>query len=97
MSQKKMSQTATPPCMCFTRNRKEITMAFWKLYKNDWFKKKIPNMIALYKEYLFQEWFQSLSKKDQESYLEKQKQSRKQALASLAMISAIAHNSTFGT
>lgn len=47
-------------------------MAFWVLWKEPWFKRNIPDMRVIFDEYLYQEWYNSLSDEDRE-YLNKVK------------------------
>ena len=48
-------------------------MAFWALYGKPWFKRDIPNQIELFKKYLYDEWFHSLSPEEQEQVLEEKR------------------------
>lgn len=43
-------------------------MAFWKIYSKIWFKKNIPNMIIIYKNELFDRWYNSLSEEERITY-----------------------------
>ena len=53
-------------------------MAFWVLYGKPWFKRQFPNMIYLYKEKLFNDWYNSLSTEDKELYDQHQKELEEQ-------------------
>ena len=44
-------------------------MAFWAMKKHSWFKRKIPNMIYLYRKKLYDDWFHSLPEEKQKQIL----------------------------
>lgn len=75
-------------------------MAFWVLFGKSWYlRKDIPNMISLYKRYLYDEWFNSLTKEEQiieTDRIERKRQEGKEAimrfLAMGKMISRLAPN-----
>lgn len=53
-------------------------MAFWALYGKPWFTRPFPDMIAYYKTYLYDKWYQSLSPEEkQKNSLEKEKKDKK--------------------
>ena len=56
-------------------------MAFWAVYSKWWFRywrKNIPNMISLYKQQLYKEWFKSLPKEEKLKEMQKKEQERKE-------------------
>ena len=63
-------------------------MAFWALYKHKWFKRKIPNMITMYRKMRYDAWFNSLPKEKQEAIKRKEEEEYERAKQSLAMMCA---------
>lgn len=61
-------------------------MAFWAVYGKPWFKRNIPNQIELFKKYLYDEWFNSLSPDEQEKVLEEKKIRAQQAELILSLM-----------
>ena len=51
-------------------------MAFWAMKKHSWFKRKIPNMIYLYRKKLYDDWFNSLPEEKQKQILKKKEKER---------------------
>lgn len=51
-------------------------MVFWKMYGKYWFVKPFPDMIHFYKKYLYDEWFNGLTK-DQQEYIRRKEQEKK--------------------
>lgn len=70
-------------------------MAFYSLYKwyRPWSKIKCPNMILLYRNKLFEDWFKTLTPEQQKIYLEqreKEKEKRRQSvIKQLAFLGAM--------
>lgn len=66
-------------------------MAFWALYKKPWFKRDIPNFIELFKQTLYDEWYDSLPPEEQKRIIVQknlEKHRVKQAMTNLLTISS---------
>ena len=66
-------------------------MAFWALYKKPWFKRDIPNFIELFKQTLYDEWYNSLPPEEQKRIIAQkslEKHRVKQAMTNLLTISS---------
>ena len=48
-------------------------MAFWKLYGKSWFIRPFPNMIRMYKEILYDKWWNSLTEEERNIITAKRK------------------------
>lgn len=70
-------------------------MAFWAKYKLSWFpKKRFPNMIKMYKEYLYDQWYTSLSEDERIAYEKKERQKRKNALNTINLMMNMFNHTT---
>ncbi len=67
-------------------------MAFYVMWKHEWFRRHHEDMIAWYKRYLFELWFDSLSEEEKNAYRQKEEARRQQsriAVETLLMTNAI--------
>ena len=68
-------------------------MAFWAMSKHSWFKRKIPNMIFLYRRKRYYDWFNSLPPEKQREIKEKEEleklESQKSFVRLLALTEAL--------
>ena len=53
-------------------------MAFSKLYDKYWFKKPFPNMRAIYKKKLYDDWYNSLTDEQKEWLRQKEEREKKE-------------------
>lgn len=61
-------------------------MAFWAMKKHKWFQRNIPDMIKMFKEYLYNEWYNSLSEEDKLKEEKRNKQEKENSLKMLHML-----------
>lgn len=64
-------------------------MAFWAMSKYSWFKRKIPNMIYLYKKKIYDDWFNSLPPEKQRDIKEKEELEKLKAQESFVRLLAL--------
>ena len=70
-------------------------MAFYIMWKHEWFRRHHEDMIAWYKHHLFELWFDSLSEEEKETYRQNEEARRKKARTAagmLLMTSSILHS-----
>ena len=64
-------------------------MAFWAMSKHYWFRRKIPNMIVVYKKKIYDDWFNSLPEEKQRKILKEKEQKKKEAQESFIRLLAL--------
>lgn len=64
-------------------------MAFWAMKKHYWFKRKIPNMIYLYRRKRYDDWFNSLPPEKQREIKEKEELEKLESQKSFVKLLAL--------